>query len=122
MSFHGHFMDMCLSYLVWFSFHGYRSFLAVMEMLQWVLLSVRGRHRVDLAKHVWRVQGGEHGGDGDDGGDGGDGGDGNGGGGGGDGGGGDGGGSGDGDDGDGGGGEHNDQDAEPTATLICDDY
>ena len=49
---------------------------------------------MDLAKHVWRVQGGEHG---DDGGDGGDG---NG----------------------GGGGEHNDQDADPTATLICDDY
>ena len=41
---------------------------------------------MDLAKHVWRVQGDEHGG------------------------------------GDGGGGEHNDQDADPTATLICDDF
>ena len=31
-----------------------------MEMLQWILLPVQGGHRVDLAKHVWRVQGGEH--------------------------------------------------------------
>ena len=42
---------------------------------------------MDLAKHVWRVQGDEHGGGGH-----------------------------------GGGGEHNDQDADPTATLIFYDY
>ena len=45
---------------------GFQGFLAVMQMLQWILLSVRGGHRVDLAKHVWRVQGGEHGEHGDD--------------------------------------------------------
>ena len=89
-----HFMDMSHIICVCPILSGFQGFLAVMQMLQWILLSVRGGHRVDLAKHVWRVQGGEHG---DDGGDGGDG---NG----------------------GGGGEHNDQDADPTATLICDDY
>ena len=88
MSFHGHFMDMSHIICVCPILSGFQGFLAVMQMLQWILLSVRGGHRVDLAKHVWRVQGGEHGGDG----------------------------------GDGGGGEHNDHDADPTATLICDDY
>ena len=100
MSFHGHFMDMSHIICVCPILSGFQGFLAVMQMLQWILLPVRGGHRVDLAKHVWRVQGGEHGGDGDDGDDGGDG---NGGGG-------------------GSGGDHNDQDADPTATLICDDY
>ena len=38
---------------------------SVTKMLQWILLPMQGGHGVDLAKHVWRVQGGEHGGGGD---------------------------------------------------------